>query len=62
MAIESGMLIQREALMAIVERGRARGLRTVVGGPIESSIPAAELMAAHLAERRDREADSTPGP
>jgi hypothetical protein len=56
------MLIQREALMAIVERGRARGLRTVVGGPIESSIPAAELMAAHLAERRDREADSTPGP
>ena len=34
--------------MAIVERCRARGLRTVVGGPIASSLPAAELKADHV--------------
>ncbi len=44
----SGMHIQREALVAIVERCRARGLRTVVGGPITSSVPAAELKADHV--------------
>ena len=32
----------------IVERCRARGLRTVVGGPIASSLPAAELKADHV--------------
>ena len=37
----SGMHIQCESLLAIVERCRARGLRTVVGGPIASSVPAA---------------------
>ena len=30
----SGMHIQRESLVEIVERCRAHGLRTVVGGPI----------------------------
>jgi radical SAM superfamily enzyme YgiQ (UPF0313 family) len=44
----SGMQIQRDALVAIVERCQARGLRTVVGGPIASSMPAAELKADHV--------------
>jgi radical SAM superfamily enzyme YgiQ (UPF0313 family) len=44
----SGMHIQRDALLAIVERCRARGLRTVVGGPIASSIAAVELKADHV--------------
>ena len=44
----SGMHIQRESLLLIVERCRARGLRTIVGGPIASSVPAAELKADHV--------------
>ena len=44
----SGMHIQSESLLAIVERCRSRGLRTVVGGPISSSVPAAELKADHV--------------
>jgi radical SAM superfamily enzyme YgiQ (UPF0313 family) len=44
----SGMHIQRESLLAIVDRCRARGLRTVVGGPIASSVPAADLKADHV--------------
>jgi radical SAM superfamily enzyme YgiQ (UPF0313 family) len=44
----SGMHIQRGALLAIVERCRARGLRTVVGGPIASSVPAADFKAEHV--------------
>ena len=44
----SAMHIQRDSLLAIVERCRARGLRTVIGGPITSSIPAAELKADHV--------------
>jgi radical SAM superfamily enzyme YgiQ (UPF0313 family) len=44
----SGMHIQSESLLAIVERCRARGLRTVVGGPIASSVPAVELKADHV--------------
>ncbi|MGA7859275.1 MAG: B12-binding domain-containing radical SAM protein [Terracidiphilus sp.] len=44
----SGMHIQRESLMAIVDRCRVRRLRTVVGGPIASSIAAAELKADHV--------------
>jgi radical SAM superfamily enzyme YgiQ (UPF0313 family) len=44
----SGMHIQGDSLLAIVERCRARGLRTVVGGPIASSVPAAELKADHV--------------
>ena len=47
-AMVSGMHIQREALEAILARCRARGLRTVVGGPIASSVPAAKLMADHV--------------
>ena len=47
-ALVSGMHIQRDSLLAIVERCRARGLRTVIGGPIASSVPAAELNADHV--------------
>jgi len=44
----SGMHIQSTSLLAIVERCRARGLRTVVGGPIASSLSADELKADHV--------------
>ena len=44
----SGMHIQRQSLAAIVDRCRVRGLRTVVGGPIASSLSAAELKADHV--------------
>ncbi|MGO9795622.1 MAG: cobalamin-dependent protein, partial [Terracidiphilus sp.] len=44
----SAMHIQRESLAAIIERCRARGLRTVVGGPIASSLSAADLKADHV--------------
>ena len=44
----SGMHIQRESLLNIVERCHTRGLRTIVGGPIASSVPAAELKADHV--------------
>ena len=47
-ALVSGMHIQRESLMEIVERCHARGLRTVVGGPIASSLPKEELKADHV--------------
>jgi radical SAM superfamily enzyme YgiQ (UPF0313 family) len=42
------MHIQRESLVAIVERCRARGLPTVVGGPIASSLSADDLKADHI--------------
>jgi radical SAM superfamily enzyme YgiQ (UPF0313 family) len=44
----SAMHIQGESLANIVERCRAKGLRTVVGGPIASSVPSAELKADHV--------------
>jgi len=44
----SGMHIQHDAMAAVLARCRARGLRTVVGGPIASSVPAAELNADHV--------------
>jgi radical SAM superfamily enzyme YgiQ (UPF0313 family) len=44
----SGMHIQRDSLMAIVERCRGCGLRTVVGGPIASSLSASDLKADHV--------------
>jgi len=47
-AMLSGMHIQRESLLAIEEQCRARGLRTVVGGPIASSLSAEELKADHV--------------
>jgi radical SAM superfamily enzyme YgiQ (UPF0313 family) len=47
-ALISGMHTQREHLISIVERCRARGLRTVVGGPIASSLSADVLRADHI--------------
>jgi len=44
----SGMHIQREPLLSIVERCRVRGLCTVVGGPIASSLTPEELKADHV--------------
>jgi radical SAM superfamily enzyme YgiQ (UPF0313 family) len=44
----SGMHVQHADLIATVKRCKARGLRTVVGGPITSSMPAAELFADHV--------------
>ena len=44
----SGMHVQQEHLISIVRRCRERGLRTVVGGPIASSLSAAELEADHI--------------
>lgn len=52
----SGMHNQRESLVAIVERCRAFGLRTVVGGPIASSLSPAGLKADHVGDRRSRRA------
>jgi radical SAM superfamily enzyme YgiQ (UPF0313 family) len=44
-ALISGMHLQQEDLISIVQRCRARGLRTVVGGPITSSLSASTLQA-----------------
>ncbi|HEX3986011.1 MAG TPA: B12-binding domain-containing radical SAM protein [Acidobacteriaceae bacterium] len=47
-AFIGGMHVQQPDILAIVRRCRARGLRTVVGGPIASSVPAAELECDHV--------------
>ena len=47
-ALISAMHIQKDALFAILARCRALGLRTVVGGPIASSLSAAEINADHV--------------
>ncbi|HEX4310928.1 MAG TPA: B12-binding domain-containing radical SAM protein [Acidobacteriaceae bacterium] len=44
----SGMHVQQDHLLSIVRRCRALGIRTVVGGPITSSLTAAELEADHI--------------
>jgi radical SAM superfamily enzyme YgiQ (UPF0313 family) len=44
----SGMHVQQEHLLSIVRRCRELGVRTVVGGPIASSLSAAELEADHV--------------
>jgi radical SAM superfamily enzyme YgiQ (UPF0313 family) len=47
-AFISGMHVQERELTAIVRRCRARGLRTVVGGPITSSLPQSALECDHV--------------
>jgi radical SAM superfamily enzyme YgiQ (UPF0313 family) len=47
-ALISAMHIQKDALLAILARCRAIGLRTVVGGPIASSLSPDEINADHL--------------
>ena len=44
----SGMHIQHRSLLEIVGRCRARGLKTVVGGPIASTLLKDELQADHV--------------
>lgn len=47
-ALISAMHIQKDALFAILARCRTIGLRTVVGGPIASSLSGAEINADHV--------------
>ena len=47
-ALISAMHIQKDALFAILARCRALGLRTVVGGPVASSMSTAEINADHV--------------
>ncbi len=44
----SGMLVHQDALRAILERCRSRGLRTVIGGPITSSVEELRSRADHV--------------
>ena len=46
----SGMLVQGPSMKAQIERCKARGLRTVVGGPIASAKDAAIAQADHVVE------------
>ena len=58
-AFIGAMHVQQHHLLSIVHRCRARGLRTVVGGPITSSVPAASLQCDHvvIGEAEDLMAD-----
>jgi radical SAM superfamily enzyme YgiQ (UPF0313 family) len=47
-ALVSGMHVQQEHLISVIERCRAQGLQTVVGGPIASSMSPAALKADHV--------------
>jgi radical SAM superfamily enzyme YgiQ (UPF0313 family) len=47
-AMLSGMLIHRDELIQILDRCRARGLRTVIGGPVASSVPELQQHADHV--------------
>src|SRR4029077_17251127 len=44
----SAMLVQKEGMLKILSRCRARGLRTVVGGPISSCMQDLPLYADHV--------------
>ncbi len=47
-ALLSGMLVHKRDLLAILARCRARGLRTVIGGPVTSSVGELPLHANHV--------------
>ena len=47
-AMLSGMLIHKHDLLAILARCRRRGLRTVIGGPVTSSVQELPLYADHV--------------
>ncbi|OFW00205.1 MAG: hypothetical protein A3H94_07130 [Acidobacteria bacterium RIFCSPLOWO2_02_FULL_60_20] len=47
-AMLSGMLIHKDELIQILDRCRARGLRTVIGGPVASSVPELQQHADHV--------------
>ncbi|MGA3209847.1 MAG: B12-binding domain-containing radical SAM protein [Terriglobales bacterium] len=47
-ALVSGMLVQKDHLLVVLARCRARGLRTVVGGPIASGFSELSRYADHV--------------
>jgi radical SAM superfamily enzyme YgiQ (UPF0313 family) len=47
-ALLSGMLVHKQHLLAILARCRARGLRTVIGGPVTSSVEELPQHADHV--------------
>jgi radical SAM superfamily enzyme YgiQ (UPF0313 family) len=47
-AMFSGMLIHRQEIIQMLDRCRARGLKTVIGGPITSSVPELADHADHV--------------
>jgi radical SAM superfamily enzyme YgiQ (UPF0313 family) len=47
-AMLSGMLIHKRELIEILGRCRKRGLRTVIGGPVASSVPELRRHADHV--------------
>ncbi|MBI4458686.1 MAG: B12-binding domain-containing radical SAM protein, partial [Acidobacteria bacterium] len=47
-ALLSGMLIHKDELISILDRCRKRGLRTVIGGPVTSSVPELLHHADHV--------------
>ncbi len=48
LALMSGMLVHKQDMLAILARCRARGLKTVVGGPITSSVEDLPRHADHV--------------
>src|SRR3954463_8087266 len=47
-AMFSGMLIHKTELISMLDRCRSRGLRTVIGGPIASSVAELSQHADHV--------------
>ena len=47
-ALISGMLVHKAEVLKILDRCRARGLKTVVGGPIASSVQELPMHADHV--------------
>jgi radical SAM superfamily enzyme YgiQ (UPF0313 family) len=47
-ALLSGMLVHKADLIALLKRCRARGLRTVIGGPITTSLDTLIPLADHI--------------
>jgi radical SAM superfamily enzyme YgiQ (UPF0313 family) len=47
-ALISGMLVHKAHVLRVLQRCRARGLRTVVGGPIASSVQELPMHADHV--------------
>jgi hypothetical protein len=48
----SGMLVHKPEVLRILDRCRALGLKTVVGGPITSSVQELPMHADYVVDRR----------